>query len=383
MVTYEDSLKYFAVNNDMEYLLDEFSMKNEKQTNEISYGSTYKVWWNCPKCLSEYDMRTYFRTKKKCNCPYCSGKRVNNTNSLSANFPEIAKEWNYIKNENLTPNTVTHSSSKKVWWICENKHEWKVPISNRTTNGSCCPYCSGRRVGKENNFEVTHPDLCKDWDYDKNNIDPSNISWSYKKVVWWKCNNGHKYKKTVYDKVRSTECPHCHSIAFQRPDLMKEWDYKKNNVNPYDISVSSGKKVYWKCSNCDEHIWLASPHKRNVGRGCPVCNESQGEKEIRKWLNYYNINFIPQKEFNGLIGLGGGNLSYDFYLPVQNILIEYQGEFHDGTAKKQTKIEFEIQKEHDKRKKEFVKQNGIKLLEIWYWEFNSVKEIINNIIGEI
>lgn len=63
---------------------------------------------------------------------------------------------------------------------------------------------------------------------------------------------------------------------------------------------------------------------------------------------------------------GGGNLSYDFYLDEYNLLIEYQGEFHDGSARIRDKSYLPTQQEHDRRKREYAKQQGINLLEIWY-----------------
>jgi hypothetical protein len=118
-------------------------------------------------------------------------------------------------------------------------------------------------------------------------------------------------------------------------------------------------------------------------RGCPVCKESKGEKKIREWLKSNLIEFEAQKEFENLIGIGEGLLSYDFYLPKQNILIEYQGEFHDGSGGEYTNAKLEYQKEHDKRKKEYAKQNRIELLEVWYWDFNNVGEILNKALGGV
>jgi hypothetical protein len=87
-----------------------------------------------------------------------------------------------------------------------------------------------------------------------------------------------------------------------------------------------------------------------------------------------------QKIFYGLIGIRGGSLSYDFYLPKYNLLIEYQGEFHDGIAGNGNyymKQNLKRQQEHDKRKKEYALNNNIKLLEIWYWDFDRIEEILH------
>ena len=79
--------------------------------------------------------------------------------------------------------------------------------------------------------------------------------------------------------------------------------------------------------------------------------------------------------------MGKGNLSYDFYLPKYNLLIEYQGEFHDGSAGKYSRINIKKQQEHDRRKKQYAKDNNIKLLEIWYWDYDNIEKILEKIIN--
>ena len=32
---------------------------------------------------------------------------------------------------------------------------------------------------------------------------------------------------------------------------------------------------------------------------------------------------------------------------------------------------------HDKRKREYAKDHNIKLLEIWYWDYDNIEEILN------
>jgi hypothetical protein len=69
-------------------------------------------------------------------------------NCLQTVNPELAKQWHPTKNGGLTPNDVTKGSNKKVWWYCENGHEWEASIANRT-KGNGCPNCY--RTQKGNN----------------------------------------------------------------------------------------------------------------------------------------------------------------------------------------------------------------------------------------
>ena len=39
--------------------------------------------------------------------------------------------------------------------------------------------------------------------------------------------------------------------------------------------------------------------------------------------------------------------------------------------------QFKIQQEHDKRKRDYAEANGYKLLEIWYYDYDRIEEILN------
>lgn len=110
---------------------------------------------------------------------------------------------------------------------------------------------------------------------------------------------------------------------------------------------------------------------------CPYCNIIKGEKTILGFLLEHHIKFEPHKTYVGLVGVGGGKLSYDFYLPEHNTLIEYQGEQHEHPVDAfGGEEQFCIQKEHDKRKKNYATDNNIELLEIWYYDFKNIENIL-------
>ena len=67
-----------------------------------------------------------------------------------------------------------------------------------------------------------------------------------------------------------------------RPDLMKEWDYKKNDemgLDPSQILPNSEKKAWWRCSVCG-HEWLAMIGNRTRGRSCPVCAKNKHKRKV-------------------------------------------------------------------------------------------------------
>ena len=112
--------------------------------NQVKAKSMKMVWWICEKG-HEWKDSVYHRTSGR-GCPYCVGQRVwVGDNDLATLRPDIAAQWNYTKNGELTPEQVTLRSSKKVWWLCENGHEWQATVYNRTL-GCGCPICYGRGV---------------------------------------------------------------------------------------------------------------------------------------------------------------------------------------------------------------------------------------------
>lgn len=124
-----------------------------------------------------------------------------------------------------------------------------------------------------------------------------------------------------------------------------------------------------------QYMALSNAYKQH----CPHCNLAKGEDKIAHYLLEHNIQFISQQSYNDLRGVGGGKLSYDFYLPNFNLLIEYQGEQHEHPVEAFGGLEqFNIQQEHDRRKKEYARTHGIELLEIWYYHFSDLEQILNN-----
>ena len=170
--------------------------KNGDLTPEdISSGSGKEVWWLCPAGHS-YLMVVNQRAKRGYNCPYCSGHRaLPGANDLSTTNPELAKEWNYEKNVNLTPHDVTAGSHKKVWWLCEKGHSYEQIVIKRVNRGYACPYCSGHKALRGfNDLATVNPRLAQEWHPTKNSgITPFDVTAGSGKKVWWQCPLGHEY----------------------------------------------------------------------------------------------------------------------------------------------------------------------------------------------
>ena len=110
----------------------------------VSFGCQQKAWWKCGKG-HEWEAVVATRVKGH-GCPYCSGRNVTPTTSLLFINPELAKQWHPTKNGNLCSSDVSSGSSKKVWWICREGHEWQAKVASRD-RGCNCPVCHEKNRG--------------------------------------------------------------------------------------------------------------------------------------------------------------------------------------------------------------------------------------------
>lgn len=102
-------------------------------------------------------------------------------------------------------------------------------------------------------------------------------------------------------------------------------------------------------------------------------NTSKGEAYIMSILNKENVPFEREKCFTDLRHKRAF-LRYDFYLPVQNVMIEYDGEFHYSQIRG-GRNEFLHYKENDRIKNSYCLAHNIPLYRIPYWELKNIAQV--------
>ena len=134
-----------------------------------------------------------------------------------------------------------------------------------------------------------------------------------------------------------------------------------------------------ECGNTIEIMGksLLAGHTKSCG-----CTKSFGEFLTSQALQELNINFITQKEFSDCKNILP--LKFDFYLPDLNIIIECQGKQHYEPVQIFGGEErFKTQLKCDEIKKEWCRNNNIKLIEISYTDYGRInKEYIKKLIEE-
>jgi hypothetical protein len=256
---------------------------------DVTFGSNKKVWWVCKKG-HEWKAAVCDRTAGY-NCPYCANQKVNADNCLATVNPGLAKEWHPVKNGTLTPEHVTPGSEKKVWWKCSKGHEWFVSVTNRNSKNLGCPYCSNKKVCKDNSLATLNPQLAKEWHPEKNGIlTAEDVTPGSNKKVWWICSKGHEWVTKITHRSSGSGCPYCcnrkackdNCLATINPVLAKEWHPSKNgSLTPENVTSGSHRTAWWKCSCGAE--WRTTIASRNIGNSmCPLCRKKLVESGYYK-----------------------------------------------------------------------------------------------------
>lgn len=258
------------------------TLNGDLNPSNISPGSRKTAWWQCERGHSW--RAPVYSIKAGTACPYCSGRNaIPGETDLATTHPQTLKLWS--DRNKLSPTEVTAGSHKKVWWVCENGHEWEALVVAVVLDGCGCPYCAGKRaIPGETDLVTMRPDIMKEWDAGKNaHINPGEILPSSHEKVWWKCELGHSWQAVVFSRTgeQSSGCPYCtgrkvlpgfNDLATRKPKLAEEWYQPLNGeLKPENVTLGSNKKVWWKCS--DGHVWQAAVYSRTRKKaaGCPVC----------------------------------------------------------------------------------------------------------------
>ena len=272
----------------------------ELRTTSVTHGSGKKVWWNCSVSTDhEWTATISNRTARRgTGCPFCAGKKLSKTTSLSDNFPDLVKEWHPTKNGKRKPQQVLAGSRQNAWWQCSTRktHVWSARISHRTVSGSGCPFCARQRLDKAHSLAVSFPSVARQWHKEKNRESrPSRVAAYSNNYHWWICPKSpdHVWKASISNRTnRGSGCPFCagkkvsvtNSLEKIFPRIAAEWHPTKNKDRvPSSVVSGSGLIARWLCPVDLTHEWRARvAHRTGSGSGCPICTMTpRSAQEIR------------------------------------------------------------------------------------------------------
>lgn len=262
--------------------------------------------------------------------------------------------------------------------ICGNKWTTNPEVIKM---GCGCTACA--QIARNNKRRKSHHDFINALSSINENIEPigeyveANIKMSFRCKI-----DGHIWSTTPASILYGCGCPKCAAKRVSEAQRMSHEQFIDNitKVNT-DVEVlgkynGSHKPILCRCTTCN-HKWEATPSNLMGKHGCPQCNSSRGEKEIRNWLNENGILYEAQKLFADCRDKRA--LPFDFYLPEYNVAIEYDGKQHfqpmDYFGGENG---FKYVTSHDKIKTDYCKNNNIRLCRIPYYK--NVAEELNNFL---
>ena len=251
----------------------------------------------------------------------------------------------------------------KIW--CNNCHEFFYPLAHSHLQGTECKKCATQKRTKTQEKFLQEAIKIHG---DKFGYELVNYTGALNKITIYckKCKKYFEQQPILH--INGCGCPYCARKHITTEDFISK--AKLIHGNKYDYKDTTYKscrtKVKIYCNKCKKYFFQA-PEDHLQNKGCPFCKQSKGEKYIINWLEKNKILFFRQYKFKDC--KDKRCLPFDFYLPNYNLCIEFQGEQHfidKPHFNKNKQSNYLILRKHDQIKRNYCKDNNIKLLEISY-----------------
>lgn len=341
--------------------------KNNIDPTTVKQGSGKMAWWKCrDNRLHPSYQRVIYEECESTVCPVCSGRLViAGYNSVSTLDMGFLTYWD-VDNNKKSMDDVSYASTYLASWKCPYGHTWKQRVSlcyqkYKRLRGHelLCSFCESNRMTMmkihENIYETT-----KDFYSEKNIFPLSHYPMNSGKKLIWNCPNGHVWQRTMMEQSHSNSCPICearkNSLGVMFPNVLSEWDYDDNNVEPFSISHASSNTVSWKCAN--GHSWKTPAYQRGKisPSACPYCSHSNCSNAEDEIEHYITDELKLKVTRNDKSVLGGKEI--DIFIPSKKLAIEYNGIYWHTES-------FGRDKYYHYNKWKNAKEQGIQLIQIW------------------
>jgi very-short-patch-repair endonuclease len=335
--------------------------------SQLNYvNNNTKVNLICPIHGAFY-VRPNDHLSKKVGCNKCNNASISKSNNVKKN---IIERFNIIHNFKYDYSYSEYSrTDSKIKIICPTHGEF-LQSPHHHLNGVGCQKCG-------NVYKKTTEEFIKEsknihgekYDYSlveyKNNRTKVEVICP-KHGVFQITPNSHLSKKSG--------CRECNKGQLE-DFLIKS---KKIHGDRYDYSQvkyngNHKTKINIICKNHGSFRQLPVNHMNGIG--CPICKLSKGELRIKNYLDENKIKYVRQKKFREC--KDKRMLPFDFYLPSENICIEFDGEQHfaiinyyGGTTN------FEEIKKRDNIKNYFCEKSGITLIRLNKTNIDKIDELL-------
>ncbi|KAL3152657.1 hypothetical protein ABBQ38_012255 [Trebouxia sp. C0009 RCD-2024] len=176
---------------------------NDGTPDTVVAHSNHKAKWHCEVCGCKWEATPNDRIRKRSGCKQCADnakkakKKTRHPTFAECKHPLLA-EWDHQRNaaQGHYPDNIRLRSQKQISWLCNKcpagqEHSWCAQPYSRTGRFKAgCPYCAGMSACKCNSLQALYFETAAEWDYSRNQGQPSDYPASSGYLAWW-CNPQH------------------------------------------------------------------------------------------------------------------------------------------------------------------------------------------------
>jgi hypothetical protein len=366
---------------------------------DLKNGSSAQIDIECDGCGKKLKnktwrhYKTYVKENGKYYCTKCASNLYGRNNikktklkksksfeqwCVENNKQDVLDRWDYKLNE-YTPAETFCYTPIKFWFKCPkgfHQSELKSIKSYTLVNKDSlyCKVCNSFAQWGIDNIDKDFLD--KYWDWNKNNeleIDPWKVNRAYNKKVFIICqekNYHESYPVSCHGFFQGNRCPYCSGKSLNRldslgilcPEIIEIWS-NKNQKTPYEYSLHSTKRIWWKCENKKHEDYYRSIHATNQCKFCcPACvkerNESFLQEKVRTYINKLGYKILHENNCNVkcINPKTGYPLPYDNEVVGLELIIEVHGKQHyDKLIGSWFEVDLHQRKLYDRYKRIFAK----------------------------
>lgn len=278
--------------------------------------------------------------------------------------------------------------AKSKFKCLKDNYEWETTLDalSNSRNKTGCPKCGN--VARIKNIEEVNEWLLNN----RPTIQCLEYGGTTRTSSLFRCFiDGYEWNAKFCDIKSNQGCPVCGKVKkIKTIDEVNKWlTENKTNIVCLSYIGNVRQKSLFYCNNC-HHSWETTYNSIRCGTGCPNCNLSKGEKQIQKILDENKVLYKTQFWFPDCIY--ETPLKYDFAIFDNKelyALCEYQGIQHyepvdfANKGKEWAESLFKLNQTRDNIKRDYCKEHNIKLIEIPYWDFNKIGDIMGDLIMDM
>lgn len=316
-------------------------------------------------------------------CPVCEGREVPKRMTADEFFQRIHQLYDATELDFLT--SEFKNTNAKVTAYCR-KHGAIAHPAKYWLEGKGCEYCNGKFYPPDF-LQMARKAQGQEYTYRGVNKIVSTVS----RVMVHCGNPNHKWHRMLVSLVlqgcKCCECAGRHqSIEKRKANLLERVKEKFGDgrfLIAIDEYTTTHNPVTVTCLDHNYTYKIAPDILLNGAGGCPYCTASEGEAVIKGWLENHNIPHLWHAQIpNEDPTLPLQYVEPDFWLEHLNLYIEYHGQQHYEDIKyfyKGKKIRsFAVQQHRDRYLRDYCQRHGHRLLEIPYWDFQHIGEILTD-----